>query len=95
MTKFELPRILTESEANLLRGKSLMVGHPTLGATKYEVMQLIGHLDLVELKLRTALELLSSCMPDVIYITDSEWSSIEPDEEEDYEVINFRELLDA
>src|SRR5579863_7588796 len=60
---FEKPRILTDSEANTIRGKCLMVGHPRLGPTAAEVMLLIGHFDLVDMKLRSALETLSSCMP--------------------------------
>jgi hypothetical protein len=84
---FQKPRILSDSESNLIRGKCL-VG----AATPEELMQLIGHFDLVEHGLRMALETLSGCMPDVIYVTDDKWSDQEP-EEEGYETINFKELL--
>ena len=92
---FEKPRILTDSEANTIRGKCLMVGHPRLGPTAAEVMLLIGHFDLVDMKLRSALETLSSCMPPKIYVYGDEgqlWSDHEPDTDE-FEVIDFEEVL--
>ena len=87
---FQKPRILTDSEANTIRGKCL-VGH----ATPEELMQLIGHFDLVEMKLRGALEILAGCLPKRIYVYGAygeTWSDTEPATDE-YEEIDFGELL--
>jgi hypothetical protein len=91
---FEKPRLLSESEQNIIRGKCL-AGH----ATKEEQILLIGHFDLADGKLRSALESLSGCLPDKIYIYGAygeNWSETEPDPHAtEYEVIDFKELLDS
>ena len=61
---FQKPRILTDSESNLIRGK-MLVG----AATKEEQLQLVGHFDLVEMKLRGALEDLR----DIAVSTKQDW----------------------
>jgi hypothetical protein len=63
-------------------------------------MQLIGHFDLVEQKLRGALETLSGCLPEKIYVygdLGELWSEGEPDWHEfgEAEEINFKDLLGA
>lgn len=90
---FYKPRILTDSEANTIRGKCL-VG----AATLEELMQLIGHFDLVEQKLRGALETLAGCLPSRIFVYGASgelWSDSEPPPEvtDEYDVIDFREVL--
>jgi hypothetical protein len=93
---WQKPRILTDSEANIIRGKCLMNDHPKLRPSASEVMQLIGHLDLIEQKLRGALESLSGCMPPKIYIIGpygERWTDQEPEDGSDFEEINFKELL--
>jgi hypothetical protein len=86
---FQKPRILTDRESNIIRGKCLLGK-----ASREEIMQLIGHFDLVEMKLRDALETLSTCMPDRIFVMDDKWSNVEPsDDPDEYETINFTELL--
>lgn len=90
---FQKPRILTDQKANIIRGKCL-VG----AASPEELMQLIGHFDLVEMKLRGALETLSGCLPDKMYVYGSygeKWSEVELDHEvEEVEIVDFKELLD-
>ncbi len=84
------PRILTESEANTIRGKCLVAK-----ATNVELMQLIGHFDLLIDKYRGALETLSGCLPDPIYVYGAygdRWSEGEPDSDE-YEEISLKEIL--
>jgi hypothetical protein len=44
--KFEKPRLLTEQELNMIRGKSLVEK-----ATAAELMSVFGHYDLIEQKL--------------------------------------------
>jgi len=46
VTKFEKPRLLTEQELNIIRGKSLVER-----ASASELMQVFGHYDLLEQKL--------------------------------------------
>jgi hypothetical protein len=46
MAKFQKPRLLTEQELNIIRGKSL-VGK----STPSEILQVFGHYDLIEQKL--------------------------------------------
>jgi len=88
---FQKPRILSDSESNIIRGKCL-VGH----ATREEIMQLISHFDLVDMRLRGALETLASCMPDEVFVMDGKWSNMEPtDNPDEYETINFSEILDG
>lgn len=53
--EFVRPSILPESKVNELTGKCLMVGHPSLGPTASEVMQLLGHHDLVANSFREVL----------------------------------------
>ena len=48
---FQKPRILTDNESNRIRGKCLVAK-----ATAEELMQLIGHFDLLVDELETALE---------------------------------------
>lgn len=82
-------------EANTIRGKCLMIGNPRLGPTAAEVMLLIGHFDLVDMRLRAALETLSGCLPPKIYVYGDEgqlWSADEPDVDE-FEEIDFKEVL--
>lgn len=89
---FQPPRILTDSEQNTIRGKCL-VGH----ATPEEVMSLISHFDLMDMRLRGALSTLSGCLPDTVYVygkAGERWSEEQPDDEDDFETINFGELLD-
>ncbi len=93
MSQFDKPRILTDSEANVIRGKCLIGA-----ATPRELMQLIGHFDLIEHKSRMAIETLSGCFPDKLYVFGAHgerWSEVPPDphEYDDYETINFKELL--
>ena len=88
--KFQKPRILTEREENLIRGKCLIAK-----ATNVELMQLIGHFDLIIDKYRNAIETLSGCLPDPIYVYGAygeRWSEGEPDTDE-YEEVSFEELL--
>lgn len=90
---FERPRILTDSEENTIRGKCL-VAH----ATPEELMQLIGHFDLVNDKLRGALETLSGCLPPKVYVYGAygeNWSADEPGPEltDEFEVVDFKEVL--
>ncbi len=89
---FQKPRILTDSEANTIRGKCLVAK-----ATAEELMQLIGHFDLVEMKLRGALETLSGCLPPKIYIYGAYgelWSAVQPGPEiDEFEEIDFKEVL--
>lgn len=92
---FQKPRILSNSEENTIRGKCLVNDHPTLRPSASEVMQLIGHLDLLVDKYREALETLSGCMPDKMYVygaSGDQWSADEPSTDE-YEVVDFKELL--
>jgi hypothetical protein len=90
---FQKPRILTDSEANTIRGKCL-VGN----ASPEEQMQLIGHFDLVEMKLRGALDALSACLPDKIAVYGAygelwcDLNDLNPEITE-YEVIDFKEVL--
>ncbi len=87
---FQKPRILTESEANTIRGKCLVAK-----ATPQELMQLIGHFDLLVDKYRGALETLAGCLPPKIYVYGAygeRWSEGEPDTDE-YEEVSFKELL--
>lgn len=65
---FQKPRILSESEANTIRGKCLMNDHPTMRPSASEVMSLISHFDLVTDKDREALMTLSGAFPDKIYV---------------------------
>lgn len=95
---FQKPRILTDSEANTIRGKCLMVDHPRLGPSASEVMQLIGHFDLLIDKYRSALETLSGCLPEKMYVYGAYgelWRDTEPDTDitDEYEVVDFKELL--
>lgn len=46
MPKFEKPRLLSEKDINIIRGKAI-VGH----ATPQELMQVFGHWDLMEAKM--------------------------------------------
>lgn len=46
MPKFEKPRLLSDCELNMIRGKAL-VGH----ASVVELAQVFGHLDMIEMKL--------------------------------------------
>lgn len=46
MTKFEKPRLLTEQELNMIRGKSIVER-----ASAKELMQVFSHYDLIEQKL--------------------------------------------
>jgi hypothetical protein len=90
---FRKPRILTDSEANTIRGKCL-VG----AASPQELMQLIGHFDLLTDKLATALETLAGCLPSKVYVYGAYgevWSADEPTKAitDEYEVIDFKELL--
>lgn len=94
---FQKPRILNDSEANIIRGKCLMNDHPKLRPSASEVMQLIGHFDLVEHKLRSALETLSGCLPNKMFVYGvygEKWSDYEPDCDE-YEIIDFKELIEG
>lgn len=86
-TRFEKPRILTDSELNTIRGKAL-VGH----AAPSEIMLVFGHFDLV----LGELQKLRGCLPDKIYIYGScgeRWSDREPSEETDREEIDLKALL--
>ncbi len=91
---FQKPRILLDSESNLIRGK-ILAGD----ASKSEILQLISHFDLVNQKLQGALEALRTCMPDRIYIWDAgdeiKWSSDAPENQEYFDVVCFAELLDG
>lgn len=49
---FTKPRVLSDSELNTIRGKCLVAR-----ASPEELMQMIGHFDLVEMELREALEM--------------------------------------
>jgi hypothetical protein len=87
---FQKPRILTDSEVNTIRGKCLVAA-----ATPEELMLMIGHFDLVDHKLRAALETLSGCFPNKLYVYGAYgemWSADEPDTVE-YEEIDFKEIL--
>jgi hypothetical protein len=94
MSMFEKPRILSDSEANTIRGK-MLVGRATIN----EQFQLLGHMDLVEMGLRSALEKLSGCLPPRIYIygpSGEYWSEQEPDPHAvpEYDEVVFSEVLD-
>jgi hypothetical protein len=95
---FQKPRILTNTEENVIRGKCLMNDHPGLKPTAEEVMQLIWHFDLLVDKYRGALETLQGCFPKKIFVYGAYgemWSSDEPDLTitEEFEVIDFNEIL--
>ncbi len=92
---FEKPRILTDSEANVIRGKCLMNDHPTMRPTAAEVMLLISHFDLVEQRMRSALSALSGCLPNRVFIYGAygeRWSDSEPSTDE-FEIVDFKEAL--
>lgn len=89
---FQQPRILTDGESNLIRGK-ILAGD----ASKAEILQLVSHFDLVDLKLRSALETLRGCFDDKLYVFGSDgelWSNCEPGDR-DFTTIDFAELLDG
>lgn len=84
---FEMPRMLTESELNTIRGKALC-GH----ATPSELMSAFGHFDL----LLTELQKLRSCLPDKIFIFGAygdQWSADEPDQDIEYDEVDLKALL--
>jgi hypothetical protein len=88
---FQRPRILDEGEVNKIRGKCLVAK-----ATAEELMLLVGHFDLVDQKLRGALEKLRGCFPDKVYVYGAygeNWQDWEPDDNSEYEVIDFTEIL--
>lgn len=90
---FQKPRILSDSEVNTIRGKCLVAA-----ASAEELMQLIGHFDLVEDKYKGALQTLAGCLPKKIYVYGSYgemWSGQEPSAEltDEFEVIDFNELV--
>lgn len=91
---FEKPRILTDSESNTIRGK-MLVG----AATPAEQLLLVGHFDLVNGNFRGALESLRGTFgADKIYITGAygdAWTTFEPNPDCDFDVVDFKELLDA
>ena len=91
--KFQRPRILSASEENYIRGKCLVAA-----ATPAELMQLIGHFDLLIDKYHGALQTLHGAMPDKIYVYGAhgdQWSTEEPPTDEDeFEVVDFTELLE-
>jgi hypothetical protein len=87
---FQKPRILSDSEANAIRGKCLVAK-----ATPQELMQLLGHFDMLISRYHHALETLAGCLPDPIYVYGAygdRWSEGEPDVDE-YETVSFKELL--
>lgn len=91
MAGFQRPRILSDRELNVIRGKCLLAR-----ASNVELMQMIGHFDLVEQKLRAALETLAGCLPSKVYVSGAygdQWSDTKPDRSVEYEVIDFKELL--
>jgi hypothetical protein len=93
---FQKPRILTDSEANTIRGKCLMNDHAGMRPSASEVMLLIGHFDLVEQKLRSALETLSGCLPPKIFVYGAygeNWTDFEGKAGDEYETIDFKEIL--
>lgn len=88
---FQKLRILTDNEANYIRGKCLVAK-----ATAEELMQLIGHFDLLTGKYRSALETLAGCLPEKMYVFGDEgqyWTGDESRTTEEYETIDFKELL--
>jgi len=90
---FQKPRILTDSEANTIRGKCLVAA-----ASPQELMQLIGHFDLLTDKLHGALQTLAGCLPPKVYVYGAygeRWTGDEPTPAitDEYEVIDFKELL--
>jgi hypothetical protein len=88
------PKVLSEQEELAVRGK-ILAGH----ATQKEILQLIYTFDSHISDYRGALEYLASCMPEEIYIYEAGdktwWSSEEPDNQDLYVKLNFRELLDG
>ncbi len=92
MGNFKPPRILTDGESNTIRGK-ILAGH----ATKAEILSLVSHFDLVDLKLRHALETLRCCFPEIIYVwgdNEEQWGSVPPDGQP-FSTVSFADLLDG
>lgn len=84
---FEKPRILNDSELNMIRGKAL-AGH----ATPSEIMSAFSHFDLILMELQK----LRGCFPDKIYIYGAygeRWSADEPDHDTEYDEVDLKALL--